>query len=302
MQQLSKAGAEFIASWEGFRGEPYNDQAGHATIGYGHLLHRGNVRPVEKSIRWSKERALVQLRRDAGVAERCVRDNVKVKLTQDQFDALVSFVFNLGCGAFRGSTLLKGLNRGNYERVPAELMKWVLAGGRPSLGLQRRRAQEGHVFSRKAKRTKPLRAKGSIAGTHFTWAEARSHDGKWVPLHLRPNAIRHAKNMEKLRAQINVVRARRGLKPTGINTISWYRSPTQNTKVGGARASRHMKADATDISKEEIARLLPFKGGKEIFEAITNTVFAHGGFGQYPGGNRHTDSRGFWARWTSWTR
>ena len=67
-----------------------------------------------------------------------------------QFDALVSFVFNVGAGAFGGSTLLRRLNQGEYKAVPAELMRWVNSGGRPLPGLVRRRQAEGVLFSRGA--------------------------------------------------------------------------------------------------------------------------------------------------------
>ena len=71
-------------------------------------------------------------------------------LTQYQFDALVSFVFNVGVGAFGGSTLLRRLNQGDYNAVPAELMRWVNSGGTPLPGLVRRRRAEGVLFSRGA--------------------------------------------------------------------------------------------------------------------------------------------------------
>ena len=76
------------------------------------------------------------------IYEADVKRLVDVPLTQYQFDALVSFVFNLGSGAFGGSTLLKKLNAGDYSAVPAQLMRWNKAGGRVLRGLTRRRQAE----------------------------------------------------------------------------------------------------------------------------------------------------------------
>ena len=144
--------------------------------------------------------------------------------------------------------------------------------------------------------------KDSIAGTHFGWSEALHNS--WytkVPLLMRRAVIRHARNLERLRTRINAERKAHGLPPTGITILSWIRSPAKNRSVGGASKSRHMSGDATDIAREEVNRLCPWPNGRRDFDRIANQVFAKGGFGTYPGGNRHVDSRGFFARWTSWT-
>lgn len=147
---LSQAGVQFIARFEGFRGALYDDAAGHCTIGYGHLVHHGRTNGTEsaefrKGI--SKERALVLLADDAAKAAEAVVERVKVPLAQHQFDALVSFVFNLGAGAFAESTLLRELNAGRYDAVPPQLDRWVKAGGKTLEGLVRRRKAEGVLFS-----------------------------------------------------------------------------------------------------------------------------------------------------------
>ena len=77
-----------------------------------------------------------------GAAADAVNDAVEVPLNQDQFDALVSFVFNVGAGAFEGSTLLRLLNEGRYRDVPKQLDRWVKADGRTLEGLVRRRKQK----------------------------------------------------------------------------------------------------------------------------------------------------------------
>ena len=146
--RLSRKGAELIAGFEGFVPRPYNDAAGHATIGFGHLLHRGPVTATDKA-RWgtiSRDRGIALLLQDAREAERAVAEAVRVTLTQEQFDALVSFVFNVGAGAFRSSTLLKKLNRGDEREAADELLRWTRAGGRVLEGLLRRRRAERALF------------------------------------------------------------------------------------------------------------------------------------------------------------
>ena len=149
-RRLSDSGVDFIARFEGFRGTLYNDPAGHCTIGFGHLVHRGRCNggePAELRAGITRRRAAELLRIDAAVAEAAVRDGVRVDLTQQQFDALVSFTFNVGAGAFRRSTLLERLNRGGYGAVPGQLRRWVTASGRTLPGLVARRDAEARLFT-----------------------------------------------------------------------------------------------------------------------------------------------------------
>lgn len=86
------------------------------------------------------------LRIDAQIAERAVLRLITVPLTDGQFDALVSFTYNLGSGALQRSTLRRVINRHHHNEVPNQLMRWVWAGGRKLRGLARRRAAEGNVY------------------------------------------------------------------------------------------------------------------------------------------------------------
>jgi GH24 family phage-related lysozyme (muramidase) len=147
---LSAAGARLIAKFEGFSAQLYDDPAGHCTIGYGHLVHKGPCNGSEPSrfasgLTQSEARQL--LRADARPAGNAVNALVKVPLSQPQFDALTSFVYNLGPGNLASSQLLRRLNNGEYDAVPEELAKWVNAGGRRLEGLVRRRGAEGKVFA-----------------------------------------------------------------------------------------------------------------------------------------------------------
>ena len=137
---LSQAGLNLIKSHEGLRTTAYQDPVGVWTIGYGHT---GTAKPGQKITEAQAEQLL---RQDVGWAQDAVRKNVKVPLTQGQFDALVSFTFNLGAGALGRSTLLKKLNAGDYAGAQAEFGKFVHAGGRVLPGLVRRRNEEAQMF------------------------------------------------------------------------------------------------------------------------------------------------------------
>ena len=140
--KTSENGIELIKKFEGFRATPYKDIAGYPTIGYGHLILKGEVFGAISSMEADR-----LLRQDvADKAEKFVNDLVKVPLTQNEFDALVSFTFNLGGMALKGSTLLKLLNAGQKEKVPGEFLKWDIAGGHPSSSLLQRRQKEAELF------------------------------------------------------------------------------------------------------------------------------------------------------------
>lgn len=147
---LSAPGARMIGEFEGFCPTLYDDPAGHCTIGYGHLVHRGGTNGSEpaafrRGITQAEGRRL--LREDARPAGDAVNSLVKVPLTQQQFDALTSFVYNLGPESLRSSQLLERLNAGEYDAVPEELSKWVHAGGKVLPGLVNRRHAEGRLFA-----------------------------------------------------------------------------------------------------------------------------------------------------------
>jgi lysozyme len=150
---VSDAGVRFIARFEGFRPRLYDDPAGNCTIGFGHLVHLGPTdgsEPADLRAGITRGRALELLHADAEGAAGAVRSHVTVPLGQCQFDALVSFAYNVGVGAFAGSTLVRLLNGGAYDAVPGQLARWTKAGGRTVPGLARRRAAEGALWTRGA--------------------------------------------------------------------------------------------------------------------------------------------------------
>lgn len=144
MRQITKQGIDLIKRFEGFEPEIYLDAAGLPTIGYGHLLRPGEAEMFIGGIFEAAGEAL--LIKDVAIAERAVLRLIKVPLTDGQFDALVSFTFNLGGGALQRSTLRRKVNREEHDEVPAEFMRWVWAGGRKLRGLVRRRAAEAGLY------------------------------------------------------------------------------------------------------------------------------------------------------------
>ena len=139
--EASKILIDQIKAFEGLRLEAYRDAAGVLTIGYGHT--GSDIREGDRiSEYWADE----LLRNDLGAAEAAVR-RLHVARTQGQFDALVSFVFNLGIGRLQGSTLLKVIREGgSHHRIRQEFKRWVYAGGKKLRGLERHRAWESKRF------------------------------------------------------------------------------------------------------------------------------------------------------------
>ena len=140
MMQISKAGLDLIKEFEGLYLKAYRCPAGVPTIGYGHTAGVAMGQTI------TQQQADDYLRRDVRQFERAVERQVSVPLTQGQFDALVSFAFNLGEGALAQSTLLRLLNAGDYAGAAAQFDRWNKASGRVLPGLVRRRAAERALF------------------------------------------------------------------------------------------------------------------------------------------------------------
>lgn len=125
-----------IAIHEGYVGKTYLDAVGVPTIGFGETK---GVKPGQTT---TPERALVQLLRSADEHAKGMSECIKVPLHQHEYDAYVSFTYNVGVGAFCKSTLVRKLNAGDYDGACAELLKWDKAGGRALPGLTKRRQEE----------------------------------------------------------------------------------------------------------------------------------------------------------------
>ena len=146
----SPSAAAKIKGFESCRLSPYNDLSGNATVGWGHLLHKGPCTPDDKPV--SQEKADELFLSDLKTrAEVFIQKYVRVPLNQNQFDSLVSFTYNLGCGTLLNLVSDTGLNQGKYENVPLHLVLYnkshvngVLI---PEPGLTRRRQWEAELFA-----------------------------------------------------------------------------------------------------------------------------------------------------------
>jgi len=155
MRRVTQRGLEAIMRHEGVVLTPYRDVANLLTIGVGHLLTRselssGKITIGVEQVKWkdgiTEEQAMALLRQDLRQAERAVWQDDGRSLTDGQFDALVSFVFNVGVGAYLGSTLRRKLLAGELDAVPEQMLRWDRAGGIRVAGLARRRQAEAALW------------------------------------------------------------------------------------------------------------------------------------------------------------
>lgn len=151
---ISPGGILFIAGWEKYMSKPYRDQGGLLTWGYGHLEKPGETPPSFIS----QADAFKLLKQDCAVFVAIANKNIKVPVNQNQFDAFVSILFNVGPGVpkvkdgiillknGKYSTLLTKLNERAYAAAANQFLQWDKVGGNVSHGLQRRREAEMRLF------------------------------------------------------------------------------------------------------------------------------------------------------------
>lgn len=144
-RKTATKGVELIKEFEGCRLTAYKCPAGVWTIGYGHT---GTVdgKAVASGMTITAKKATELLKSDLARFEAAVNSYVTAPITQNMFDALVSFAYNCGAAALKTSTLLKKLNAGNYDGAANEFPRWNKAGGRVLNGLVRRREREKQLF------------------------------------------------------------------------------------------------------------------------------------------------------------
>lgn len=149
IQTISPKGIELIQSFEGFSSKAYDDGVGVWTIGWGTIKYENGVR-VKRGDSITVQRALELFMHDLTGFEKAVRSLVKVPLTQNQYDALVSFTYNVGIGALQGSTALRKLNLSDYQGAANALLSWNKGRVNGRLvelkGLTRRRNAERDLF------------------------------------------------------------------------------------------------------------------------------------------------------------
>jgi lysozyme len=148
-QASLKNGAEFVGRFEGLRTTPYNDAVGNATIGYGHLIHYGNVTPADNTRYhgFTTAEALTLLEQDAEKAASVVRSISPPITNQAHFDALVSIAFNCGTGVLDSrSSLGAELRKPGRGKAADAFLLYDHAGGVVLEGLQRRREAERRLW------------------------------------------------------------------------------------------------------------------------------------------------------------
>ena len=133
---VSAVAVAAICGFEGYREYAYKDVAGVPTIGY------GTTKGVKMGDKTTRQEAKAFLVRDASGMAKQMQSLIKVPLFQHEWDAYLSFTYNVGIGNFRSSTLLKKLNQGDYAGACLQLKRWVYAGGKKVKGLVNRRDAE----------------------------------------------------------------------------------------------------------------------------------------------------------------
>ena len=156
---LSETGLNFIKQYERFIDHVYDDGYGNPTIGYGHKVQPGESWPEKITL----EEGLALLALDTGIAQNAVNGSVKVPLTQGQYDALVSLVFNWGAGHWRKSSHLRYLNAGDYAATAKRISEFpITSKGVFSPGLARRRQEEARLFASNTQDAGSSVAPGSV--------------------------------------------------------------------------------------------------------------------------------------------
>jgi len=144
--QISDKGIQLIKHHVGVRNKPYRDCVGLWTVGVGHLIGDGKSLPESWNKLFTTEEVDALLKQDLVRFERGVQKLLPVPLTQNQFDALISFSFNLGLGVLQRSTLRQNILRKDFKGAAEEFLKYVRAGGKIVKGLVTRRNDEKALF------------------------------------------------------------------------------------------------------------------------------------------------------------
>ena len=145
---MIKAGVDMVVRFEGYSSSPYRCAAGVWTIGFGTTRYPCGRRVKGGDVNCTREQAEQWLHHELEKAERVVVRYCKPYLNENQRAALASFVYNLGSGAFRASTLRRKINTGDFDDVPYQMSRWNKAGGRVLRGLTRRRAAEVQLWNK----------------------------------------------------------------------------------------------------------------------------------------------------------
>lgn len=147
MRQINQAGIDLIKKFEGFSSKPYLCPAGVATIGFGSTTYEDGAKVTLNDKPITEKRAEELTAFELSEKGKSILKLVKVELNDNQYAALCSFVYNVGVGNFTSSTLLKLLNKGDYQGAADQLPRWNKAGGKELAGLTKRRYAEKDLFN-----------------------------------------------------------------------------------------------------------------------------------------------------------
>lgn len=145
---MTLKGLSLLKSLEGFRNHPYLDSANIPTIGYGNTFYLDGTRVTMKDAPITQRQATDLLESVVERFEKEMKPSIKVKLKDHQWDALVSFTYNVGVHAFKTSTLLKVVNKDpeDYAEIERQMLRWIKAGGKDNKGLRKRRNREFYYY------------------------------------------------------------------------------------------------------------------------------------------------------------
>ncbi len=148
--KIDKVGIDLITKFEGLKLKPYLCSAKVPTIGFGSTRYENGVKVKLSDPEITKERAIQLFANTLTQYEEAVDDYTTDKVNQNQFNALVSFCYNVGANAFKNSTLLKIVNTNvNSEKIKEQFLKWVKANGKTIQGLVNRRNAESELYYKK---------------------------------------------------------------------------------------------------------------------------------------------------------
>lgn len=315
--KVSVKGLALIKHFEGLFLDAYLDPVGVWTIGYGHTA------TAKKDMKITEAEAEKLLRDDLASHEKFVADKVTANLTEDQFSALVSFAFNVGNGAFAGSTMLRLLNAGKTTKAAEQFGAWVkgtIGGKKVTLpGLVRRRAAERLLFetgdldfgfgpviisgaapiTASAKVNSLVTSAAGFKTLFDSWSirnfsahellvkghQNNNPDSDAYGLNTDPPEALWANILPTIRV-LDILRDQLGVP---IMTTSVYRSPDYNTAIGGARNSQHMQFNAIDFIVKNTT-LTPSQWAARLQDMKTAGIF-DGWIGVYDH-FVHVDTRG----------
>ena len=135
---------DLIKQFEGFRPEAYQDSVGVWTIGYGTTIINGQ--PVKQGMTITQDQALQLVQQEVNKLWSKIESILKVKINDNQMNALVDFAYNLGFGSLKNSTLMRLVNESKFDEAANQFPRWVYAGGKVLPGLVRRREAERQLF------------------------------------------------------------------------------------------------------------------------------------------------------------